>query len=88
MSACLSDPNLGYYRRAEIFGPQGDFITAPEISQVFGELIGLWAAEMFAIDEIGDPPEEEPYRHGRREQVGDAEKSYIVPRSLSGRSRM
>ncbi|MSO72699.1 MAG: class I SAM-dependent methyltransferase [Rhodospirillaceae bacterium] len=33
-----------YYARAEVFGPAGDFVTAPEISQVFGELIGLWCA--------------------------------------------
>ena len=41
MSVCLLDPDQGYYTNAEVFGAAGDFITAPEISQMFGELIGL-----------------------------------------------
>ncbi len=44
MSACLQDPEHGYYRRQPAIGAGGDFITAPEISQVFGEFVGLWCA--------------------------------------------
>ena len=44
MQACLADPEHGYYRTRHAIGAGGDFITAPEISQVFGELIGLWSA--------------------------------------------
>ncbi|SMX24596.1 class I SAM-dependent methyltransferase [Boseongicola aestuarii] len=45
MRQCLLDPNFGYYTTREPFGAQGDFITAPEISQMFGELIGLALAQ-------------------------------------------
>jgi SAM-dependent MidA family methyltransferase len=44
MELCLSHPVHGYYTTRDPFGRGGDFITAPEISQVFGELLGLWAA--------------------------------------------
>ena len=42
---CLHDPKDGYYATRPALGEAGDFITAPLISQMFGELIGLWAAE-------------------------------------------
>jgi NADH dehydrogenase [ubiquinone] 1 alpha subcomplex assembly factor 7 len=44
LAFCLADPEHGYWRTAGAIGAGGDFITAPEISQVFGEIIGLWAA--------------------------------------------
>lgn len=40
MDACAS----AYYARGDVFGRAGDFITAPEISQAFGEIVGLWCA--------------------------------------------
>lgn len=48
MHYCLSHPQYGYYIKQDPFGRRGDFITAPEITQVFGELIGLWCADMWA----------------------------------------
>ncbi|WP_299412597.1 SAM-dependent methyltransferase [uncultured Sulfitobacter sp.] len=45
MSACLLHPEHGYYTTRQPFGSQGDFITAPEISQMFGELVGLALAQ-------------------------------------------
>jgi len=44
MALALAHPEHGYYRKSDPLGRDGDFITAPEISQVFGEIIGLWCA--------------------------------------------
>ena len=44
MALALGHPEHGYYRRGDPLGVAGDFITAPEISQMFGEIIGLWCA--------------------------------------------
>lgn len=41
----LTDPEHGYYVTGTPIGARGDFITAPEISQIFGELIGLWCVD-------------------------------------------
>ena len=45
MSDCLLHPKFGYYATRNPLGASGDFITAPEISQMFGELIGLSLAQ-------------------------------------------
>jgi NADH dehydrogenase [ubiquinone] 1 alpha subcomplex assembly factor 7 len=45
MAEALGHPRLGYYRTALPVGAAGDFTTAPEISQMFGELLGAWLAE-------------------------------------------
>ena len=47
MALALHDPQAGYYARRDPLGRAGDFITAPEISQIFGELIGLWCADLW-----------------------------------------
>ena len=53
MADCLMHPRHGYYATRDPFGATGDFITAPEISQMFGELIGLALAQAW-IDQ-GQP---------------------------------
>jgi SAM-dependent MidA family methyltransferase len=47
MELALGHPAFGYYMTRDPFGAAGDFVTAPEISQMFGELIGLWAAQVW-----------------------------------------
>lgn len=62
MTTCLLHPTHGYYTTRQAFGSEGDFITAPEISQMFGELVGLalaqtWldqgAPDRFTLAELG-----------------------------------
>ncbi len=55
MAACLGDPEHGYYLHRDPLGRGGDFITAPEISQMFGELIGLWCVATW--EAMGSPPQ-------------------------------
>ncbi|MDF3415635.1 class I SAM-dependent methyltransferase [Sulfitobacter sp. M57] len=45
MTTCLLHPTMGYYTTRDPFGAAGDFITAPEISQMFGEVLGLCIAQ-------------------------------------------
>ena len=44
VEAVMAEANAAYYAAGPVLGAEGDFITAPEISQVFGEIIGLWLA--------------------------------------------
>ena len=53
MALCLTDHAHGYYTTRDPLGQRGDFITAPEISQMFGELIGLWMAALWK--QMGEP---------------------------------
>lgn len=53
MALCLFDPDDGYYTTREPFGAAGDFITAPEISQMFGELVAVWLYQAWLA--IGRP---------------------------------
>lgn len=51
--SCLYDRKHGYYRTQNAIGRGGDFITAPEISQIFGELIGIWGIAVW--QSMGQP---------------------------------
>ena len=52
---CLADPDHGYYITRDPLGRSGDFTTAPEISQLFGELVGIFLIQ--AWQRHGRPPE-------------------------------
>lgn len=53
MTLCLLDPVDGYYPTRDPIGAGADFITAPEVSQMFGELIGIWVAQAWTA--MGEP---------------------------------
>lgn len=57
MRSCLVHPVHGYYMTRDVFGTRGDFVTSPEISQLFGEMVGVFVAlvaeKKFRIVEMG-----------------------------------
>ena len=53
MSLALHHPTSGYYRNRDPLGPEGDFVTAPELSQAFGEVVGAWLAQAWL--DLGRP---------------------------------
>ncbi|HEU0118779.1 MAG TPA: SAM-dependent methyltransferase, partial [Alphaproteobacteria bacterium] len=53
MDMVLQHPEFGYYRSGDPIGREGDFVTAPEVSQMFGEMIGLWCADVWR--QMGKP---------------------------------
>jgi len=53
MELCLLHPRYGYYVSRDPLGREGDFTTAPEVSQMFGELLGLWTASVWK--QMGSP---------------------------------
>ena len=55
MTTCLLHPTAGYYTTRDPLGTQGDFVTAPEISQMFGEMIGLCLAQYWLENGAPDP---------------------------------
>ncbi|KAL1526543.1 hypothetical protein AB1Y20_015252 [Prymnesium parvum] len=54
MMLALTHPKHGYYMNGEIFGRGGDFVTSPEMSQTFGELLGVWCVASW--EQLGRPP--------------------------------
>ncbi|KAF3450072.1 hypothetical protein FNV43_RR06151 [Rhamnella rubrinervis] len=53
MKEVLTNPKAGFYINRDVFGAEGDFITSPEVSQMFGEMIGVWA--MCLWEQMGQP---------------------------------
>lgn len=88
MAAALADPDFGYYMLGDPFGAAGDFITAPEISQIFGELIGLWCVA--AWEQMGGP---DPFRlvelgPGRGTLISDALRAAKLRPGFSAAARI
>eukprot|EP00232_Nephroselmis_pyriformis_P013757 CAMPEP_0182897460 /NCGR_PEP_ID=MMETSP0034_2-20130328/26905_1 /TAXON_ID=156128 /ORGANISM="Nephroselmis pyriformis, Strain CCMP717" /LENGTH=211 /DNA_ID=CAMNT_0025031381 /DNA_START=1 /DNA_END=633 /DNA_ORIENTATION=+ len=54
MHEVLTNPNCGFYMHRDVFGQEGDFTTSPEISQMFGEMVGIWC--MVTWQQMGSPP--------------------------------
>jgi NADH dehydrogenase [ubiquinone] 1 alpha subcomplex assembly factor 7 len=72
MAAALTDPEEGYYRRRDPLGAAGDFVTAPEVSQMFGELLGAWAAVAWTQMARPDPVRLVELGPGRGTLMADA----------------
>ena len=68
----MGEANARYYARQQVFGGTGDFITAPEISQMFGELIGLWLADIWIRAGRTEPVHYVELGPGRGTLAGDA----------------
>ena len=72
METVLAHPRLGVYTGRDPFGAGGDFTTAPEISQMFGELIGLWSAVVWQAMGRPDPVALVELGPGRGTLIADA----------------
>ena len=80
MELALSHPDHGYYMNRDPFGAAGDFTTAPEISQMYGELLGLWAAEVWSLMGRPNPVRLIEFGPGRGTLMSDALRAArIVP---------
>jgi NADH dehydrogenase [ubiquinone] 1 alpha subcomplex assembly factor 7 len=85
MALCLQHPRHGYYMTQDPFGAQGDFITAPEISQMFGEMIGLWLADAWALSGAPQPARLVELGPGRGTLMADVLRALRVAPGLSER---
>ncbi|MEJ1160757.1 class I SAM-dependent methyltransferase [Prosthecomicrobium sp. N25] len=88
MAEALGDPEHGYYMAREAIGAAGDFVTAPEVSQMFGELIGLWAVDTWM--RLGRP---DPFRlvelgPGRGTLMADALRAARIRPDFLGAARL
>jgi NADH dehydrogenase [ubiquinone] 1 alpha subcomplex assembly factor 7 len=81
----MAESNAHYYGGRDPFGVAGDFITAPEISQMFGELIGLWLADIWIRAGRSEPVHYVELGPGRgtlaRDALGAARRYGLSPRT-------
>jgi NADH dehydrogenase [ubiquinone] 1 alpha subcomplex assembly factor 7 len=88
MAEALSHPQLGYYATRDPLGVRGDFVTAPEVSQVFGELIGLWCADAWRSMGRPDPVIVAEVGPGRGSLAADALHAALVLPGFSNALRL
>jgi NADH dehydrogenase [ubiquinone] 1 alpha subcomplex assembly factor 7 len=89
MSACLWDADYGYYRRQPVFGASGDFITAADVSQVFGELLGVWAGVVWqGVLGAPDPVTIVEYGPGRGTMMRDILRAARIVPGFAGVARV
>jgi NADH dehydrogenase [ubiquinone] 1 alpha subcomplex assembly factor 7 len=88
MSEALGHPTYGYYQRRDPLGRAGDFVTAPEVSQMFGELIGLWLVEVWHIMSCPDPCNLVELGPGRGTLMSDALRAARVRPAFGGAVRL
>ena len=72
MTMALHDPTDGYYARQDVIGARGDFITAPEVSQMFGELLGAWIVQAWRDQGCPSPARLVELGPGRGTLMADA----------------
>ena len=84
MAIVLTDPADGYYTTHDPLGSSGDFVTAPEISQMFGELIGVWCADCWRALASPSPVRLVELGPGRGTLMADALRALrVVPEFLA-----
>jgi SAM-dependent MidA family methyltransferase len=89
MAICLYDPEHGYYMTREPFGVSGDFTTAPEISQMFGELVAIWLFSSWHTLGAPSPVTLAEIGPGRGTMMKDMLRTFHrVDHSFAGRARI
>ncbi|MBA4490165.1 SAM-dependent methyltransferase [Paracoccus sp. S1E-3] len=88
MELCLLHPQHGYYSTGEPFGAAGDFITAPEISQIYGELLGLWLAQAWLDQGAPAPFTLAEAGPGRGTLMADARRAMKVVPGMTDAARL
>ncbi|ODQ81293.1 hypothetical protein BABINDRAFT_34391 [Babjeviella inositovora NRRL Y-12698] len=76
MRQCLTHPTMGYYTTRDPFGSQGDFVTSPEISSMFGEIIGVWFFSVWLAQKTPTPVRFMEFGPGRGTLMLDVLRSF------------
>ena len=88
MHLCNAHPQLGYYSTGTPVGKDGDFITAPEVSQMFGELVGLWCLQAWHAMNCPDPVQIVELGPGRGTMIADIIRSVKTNQKFSNATKI